>query len=161
MIRQFQRKEIDMACGVREAIPAHLQVTVNLLCKAERIFSLQKHHASSLHWDLRLQHDGTMPSWAIPKGLPVSPQEGNRLGIQVEDHDLSYADFHGYIPEGQYGAGQVELVDAGPMEILRWDDKYIKVHLHGRFYSGVWSLRNTTGKNWLVRCKELTGDVSG
>jgi len=114
------------------------------------IFSLQKHHASSLHWDLRLQTGNTMASWALPKGLPTHAAPANRLGIKVEDHDLDYADFHGHIPDG-YGAGKVELEDIGTMDVLRWDDDYIKVQLHGYTHTGVWSLRNTKGKNWIVR----------
>lgn len=141
-----------MSCGVREEIPDHLKVAVDALYEADLVFSLQKHHAKSLHWDLRLQHGNVMPSWALPKGLP-SVEDGNRLGIKVEDHDLDYATFHGHIPEG-YGAGQVELVDVGPMEVLRWDDNYIKVRLHGQIRTGVWSLRNTKGKNWLIRASK-------
>ena len=140
-------------CGIREAIPEHLREAADGLHMADLIFSVQKHHAKSLHWDFRLQQDGVMPSWALPKGLPESLGDGNRLGIKVEDHELSYATFHGTIPDG-YGAGQVELVDLGQMEVLRWDDKYIKVRLHGQQYSGVWSLRNTKDKNWIVRCSK-------
>ncbi len=138
-------------CGVREPIPEHLRDAADMAATADLIFCLQKHHAKSLHWDLRLQHGDTMPSWAVPKGIPETKADGNRLGIKVEDHALDYASFHGYIPEGQYGAGQVELIDIGPMEVLRWDDRYIKVRLDGQCHSGVWSLRNTKGKNWIVR----------
>jgi bifunctional non-homologous end joining protein LigD len=144
-----------MSCGVREEITSGLLLkAIAELGQHELIFSIQKHDAKSMHWDLRLQHGSVMPSWAVPKGLPECPEDGNRLGIKVEDHDLDYATFNGHIPEGQYGAGQVELVDCGAMEVLRWDDIYIKVRLHGLRFSGVWSLRNTKGKNWLVKCTE-------
>jgi bifunctional non-homologous end joining protein LigD len=140
-------------CGVREPIPDHLIEASDAAVSADLLFCLHKHHAKSLHWDLRLQHEGALPSWAVPKGMPESPDDGNRLGIKVEDHALDYASFHGHIPEGQYGAGQVELVDIGPMDVLAWDDKHIKVQLHGQHYRGVWSLRNTKGKNWIIRRK--------
>lgn len=144
-----------MSCGIQEPIPEQLQEAVAGLFGAERIFCLQKHHASSLHWDFRLQleHGDVMPSWAVPKGLPETSEDGNRLGIRVEDHPLAYATFHGNIPEG-YGAGQVELVDVGPIEILQADEKYIKVRLDGQVHKGVWSLRNTKGKNWIIRRSE-------
>jgi bifunctional non-homologous end joining protein LigD len=140
-----------MSCGVREPIPEHLRQAADDATIADSIFCLQKHHASSLHWDLRLQQGETMPSWAVPKCIPESKEDGNRLGIKVEDHDLDYADFHGHIPEGQYGSGQVELIDIGPMEVIKWEDRYIKVRLNGQHYKGVWSLRNTKGKNWIIR----------
>jgi bifunctional non-homologous end joining protein LigD len=141
-------------CGTRTPYPEHLMEALHGLDRTGLIFSLQKHHASSLHWDLRLQHDGVLASWAVPKGLPESAADGNRLGIKVEDHDLGYADFHGFIPEGQYGAGKVELEDIGTMDVLRWDDNYIKVRLNGSQFFGVWSLRNTKGKNWIVRASK-------
>ena len=136
-------------CGVREPLPARLQEAVDSLDRTGLIYSVQMHHAKSLHWDLRLQHGDTMASWALPKSIP-NAEKVNHLGIKVADHALSYADFHGNIPEG-YGAGQVELTDIGKLEVLRWDDKYIKVRLDGQLYKGVWSLRNTKGKNWIMR----------
>ena len=139
-----------MSCGVRHETPEHLRASVDSLAAAELVFSVQKHNASSLHWDFRLQKDGVLVSWAVPKGLPRVQTDGNRLGIQVEDHALDYADFHGEIPDG-YGACTVELEDCGPMEVIKWEDKYIKVKLNGVVHSGIWSLRNTKGKNWIIR----------
>src|SRR3954454_5114356 len=66
-------------------------------------FVIQEHHARRLHWDLRLEHDGALASWALPRGVPPAPKD-NRLAVRTEDHPLEYIDFHGEIPAGQYGA---------------------------------------------------------
>ncbi|MBI2004047.1 3'-phosphoesterase [Candidatus Pacearchaeota archaeon] len=117
------------------------------------IFVIHRHDASHLHWDLRLEMDGVLKSWAVPKEPPA--KKGiKRLAIQVEDHDLSYADFEGIIPEGNYGAGRVEIWDAGTYELLKKSEKEIEFDLHGKKLKGKFVLVKTNygkqkEKSWL------------
>ncbi|MCZ7662566.1 MAG: hypothetical protein M5U22_06360 [Thermoleophilia bacterium] len=139
----------------------------------EPLYCIQKHAASSLHYDLRLEVDGVLKSWAVPKGPSLDPKE-RRLAVMTEDHPLEYGDFEGGIPEGEYGAGTVLLWDTGWWEIDReWIGSTskkgeesdlldpvsalgkgeLKFVLHGRKLQGSWVLVQMKGrgtKNWLL-----------
>lgn len=112
------------------------------------IYSVQEHHASHLHYDLRLEKDGVLKSWAVPKGIPESGER--RLAVQVEDHPLDYAFFEGEIPEGEYGAGKVKLWDRGTYEQVLWNDKEIEIRISGQRIKGTYIMIRMNGKNWLI-----------
>jgi bifunctional non-homologous end joining protein LigD len=114
-------------------------------------FVIQEHHATALHWDFRLERDGVLVSWAVPKGLPLDPAT-NHLAVHTEDHPLEYATFEGEIPEGEYGGGQVILWDRGTYECEKWTDREVKVTLHGDRVSGRYVLFKTGNRDrdWMV-----------
>jgi bifunctional non-homologous end joining protein LigD len=112
-------------------------------------FVVQEHHASALHWDFRLERDGVLVSWAVPKGIPPDPKV-NHLAVHVEDHPLEYASFEGTIAEGEYGGGKVTIWDSGTYEIEKWTDREVKVVLHGERTQGRFVLFQTGGKNWMI-----------
>ena len=96
------------------------------------MFVIQEHHASSLHWDFRLENHGVLVSWAVPKGPPLET-DVNRLAVQTEDHPLEYGTFEGTIPQGEYGGGEVTIWDVGTIEIEKWrEGKEVIVVVHGR-----------------------------
>jgi DNA ligase D-like protein (predicted 3'-phosphoesterase) len=113
------------------------------------IYVIQKHAATHLHYDLRLEMDGVLKSWAIPKEPSTSPGV-RRLAVQVEDHPIEYANFAGTIPEGEYGAGTVEIWDSGTYKLVdRKEDKLI-VEINGNRLKGTYVLvRFKDQKNWL------------
>jgi bifunctional non-homologous end joining protein LigD len=112
-------------------------------------FVVQEHHATALHWDVRLERDGVLVSWAVPKGLPLDPAV-NHLAKQTEDHPLAYATFGGDIPRGEYGGGHVSVWDAGTYELEKWRDREVKVVLHGRRVTGRYVFFRTGGQDWML-----------
>jgi bifunctional non-homologous end joining protein LigD len=112
-------------------------------------FVIQEHHATALHWDLRLERDGVFVSWALPKGLPLTRADYH-LAVHTEEHPLEYGSFEGTIPRGEYGAGTVTIWDKGTYEREQWDDKDVKFTLHGERSSGRYGLFKTDGKNWMI-----------
>jgi bifunctional non-homologous end joining protein LigD len=112
-------------------------------------FVIQKHRATRLHYDLRLERHGAMPSWAVPKGLPIQRND-RRLAVHTEDHPIEYASFAGTIPEGHYGAGEVRVFDNGTYDLVEWDDKKVSFVLHGRRYPGLEYHLVKTRTDWLV-----------
>jgi bifunctional non-homologous end joining protein LigD len=121
-------------------------------------FVVQEHDATRLHWDLRLERDGALVSWAIPNGIPQTPKE-NRLAVHVEDHPLDYIDFEGEIPEGNYGAGTVRIWDAGTYECEKWEPKKIMVTFHGERLQGRYALFQTRSeKDWMIHRMDPPAD---
>jgi DNA ligase D-like protein (predicted 3'-phosphoesterase) len=113
-------------------------------------FVIQEHHAGRLHWDFRLELDGVLKSWAVPKGVPESPGI-KRLAVEVEDHPLDYIDFEGIIPEGSYGAGEVLIWDKGTYELTERTPNKLSFKLHGNKLEGDYILIKTKGeKDWLL-----------
>ncbi|GAA1149597.1 ATP-dependent DNA ligase [Nesterenkonia lutea] len=125
------------------------------------IFVVQEHHATALHYDTRLERDGVLVSWAVPKGPPLSTSE-QHLAVMTEDHPIEYAEFEGTIPKGEYGGGEVTIWDTGTVEIEKWEERKVRFILHGQPDGGLggvprrYALVNTSkgddhGKNWLIR----------
>jgi len=112
-------------------------------------FVVQKHQASHLHYDFRLEMDGVLKSWAVPKGVPEIAGI-RRLAVQVEDHPVDYIDFAGEIPQGQYGAGTVEIWDAGEYELEKRLPGRLEFSLKGRRLSGAYVIIHTDKNNWLL-----------
>jgi bifunctional non-homologous end joining protein LigD len=131
----------------------------------EPIFVVQRHDARRLHYDFRLERDGALASWAVPKGVPLEPGQ-QHLAVHVEDHPLEYGTFEGEIPKGQYGAGTVEIWDRGTYELLEEKKNGgLTVRLHGEKLEGTWALvpAHLSGdeKNWLiVRKRDDAADAS-
>ncbi len=127
----------------------------------EPIFVIQRHDARRLHYDFRLERNGALASWAVPKGVPLEPG-GRALAVHVEDHPIEYAKFAGEIPKGQYGAGTVEIWDNGTYELVEEKkDGGLTVRLHGKRLEGLWTLvpakLDGDPKNWLLIRKREEG----
>ena len=112
-------------------------------------FVIQEHHARRLHYDFRLEHDGVLMSWAVPKNLPDSPAV-NHLAVHTEDHPMEYLTFAGTIPKGEYGGGRVIIWDTGTYEADKFTDREVIVTLHGNRISGRYALVQTDGDQWLA-----------
>lgn len=116
-------------------------------------FVVHEHHASHLHWDLRLELGGTLVSWAVPKGPSMDPAH-KRLAIRVDDHDLGYMDFEGTIEEGSYGAGEVLIWDSGEFSLIKGsvDDGKLELELKGEKLRGAFALflMKGKGREWLI-----------
>jgi bifunctional non-homologous end joining protein LigD len=128
------------------------------------IFVVQRHDARRLHYDFRLERDGALASWAVPKGVPLEPGQ-RALAVHVEDHPLNYANFEGEIPAGQYGAGTVEIWDRGTYELVEEKkDGGLTVRLHGKRLEGMWTLvpakLDGDPKNWLLLRKRDPGGAA-
>jgi bifunctional non-homologous end joining protein LigD len=126
-------------------------------------FVVHEHSATRLHWDLRLERDGVLASWAVPKGLPPAPKE-NHLAVWTEDHPLEYVDFHGEIPKGQYGAGTMKIWDHGTYDVLKWEPRKIEVALHGERVDARYALFPITQgddpKEWMIHRMDPPADAA-
>ena len=112
-------------------------------------FVVQKHQASHLHYDFRLEMEGVLKSWAVPKGVPEISGI-RRLAVRTEDHPVDYINFAGTIPDGEYGAGTVEIWDKGTFRLDNMSSKEIEFNLQGQKLAGNYVLVHTDGKNWLL-----------
>jgi len=124
-------------------------------------FVVHEHHARRLHWDLRLERDGVLVSWAIPNGIPEDPKH-NRKAVHVEDHPLAYLDFHGTIPTGNYGAGQVTVWDHGTYVAEKWEPGKVIVVFHGERLNGRYALfrAGTAENDWMIHRMDPPADPS-
>jgi bifunctional non-homologous end joining protein LigD len=120
-------------------------------------FVIQEHHARRLHWDLRLEHDGTLVSFALPRGVPQDPKQ-NRLAVHTEDHPLEYLDFEGDIPKGQYGAGTMRIWDRGTFEAEKFRDDEVIAVFDGERMKGRYALFQTDGDNWMIHRMDPPAD---
>ncbi len=128
----------------------------------EARFVVQEHHATRLHWDLRLEHDGALASWAIPNGIPPDREE-NRLAVHTEDHPLEYLEFEGQIPAGEYGAGTMRIWDRGTYELHKWEERKVEVtfcgeRLRGRYGLFVIGRDEQTKNDWMIHRMDPPSD---
>ena len=149
------------AARTPEPVPASPHVRAS----DDRRFVIQEHHASALHWDLRLERDGVLVSWAVPKGVPPTSKRNN-LAVQTEDHPIEYLDFAGVIPKGEYGAGRMWVLDTGTYTLEKWRDDEVIATLHGSADGPLGDVRiallRTSGdgekSSWLLHRMKTTAD---
>ena len=123
-------------------------------------FVIQEHHARRLHYDLRLERDGVLASWAVPKNLPETSGRNN-LAVRTEDHPIEYLTFHGTIPKGEYGAGSMTVWDTGTYDTEKWRDDEVIVRFHGDRVEGRYALIRTEKDQWLAhRMKDQSAPAS-
>ena len=122
-----------------------------------RRFVVQEHHARRLHWDLRLENDGVLASWALPRGIPAHPDE-NRLAVHTEDHPIEYLEFEGEIPKGEYGAGTMSVWDRGTFEAEKFREDEVIATFHGERLNGRYALFRTRGDDWLIHRMDPPAD---
>jgi bifunctional non-homologous end joining protein LigD len=126
--------------------------TGNTKDEKDPIFVVQEHRSRRLHYDLRLEKEGVLKSWAVPKGIPIEKNK-KRLAVEVEDHPIDYAKFEGTIPIGQYGAGTVKIWDKGNFKTKNWENNLIEFYPKGEKLNGKYilvRLKKDIGKNWLL-----------
>jgi bifunctional non-homologous end joining protein LigD len=128
---------------------------------AARRFVIHEHSARRMHWDLRLERDGVLVCWAIPKGMPQEPKV-NHIAPHTEDHPLSYLDFEGVIPAGSYGAGTMCVWDRGTYECLKWEPRKVEVALHGERLDARYALfaigREADARDWMIHRMDPPAD---
>jgi bifunctional non-homologous end joining protein LigD len=124
-------------------------------------FVIHEHSARRMHWDLRLERDGVLVSWAIPKGMPAEPKV-NHIAPHTEDHPLSYLDFEGEIPPGSYGAGTMAIWDRGTYECLKWEPRKVEVALHGERLDARYALfaigEGEQPRDWMIHRMDPAAD---
>jgi len=129
---------------------------------AQPRFVIHEHSARRMHWDLRLERDGVLVSWAIPKGLPEEPGR-NHIAPHTEDHPLDYLDFDGEIPAGSYGAGTMRIWDRGRYECLKWEPRKVEVALHGERVDARYALfaigEGVDPKDWMIHRMDAAADA--
>jgi len=135
-----------------EPVPANNVARAEPVDSDGGVFVVQEHHARRLHWDLRLERDGVLVSWAVPKGLPIDA-DTVRLAVRTEDHPIEYAEFSGEIPAGEYGAGRMTIWDHGRYQTIKWTDAEVQVELHGERARGRYVLlrKGRESNQWLLR----------
>lgn len=112
-------------------------------------FVVQEHHARRLHWDLRLERNGVLVSWALPRGFPDAPDE-NRLAVHTEDHPLEYLTFEGDIPAGEYGGGKMTVWDAGTYDAEKFTEDKVVLRFDGKRVQGRYALFQTRDRDWMI-----------
>ena len=120
-------------------------------------FVIHEHHARRLHWDLRLEHDGALASWAVPNGIPPDTKD-NRLAVRTEDHPIEYLEFEGDIPAGEYGAGSIRIWDSGTFETDKWTEDKVEVTLSGERLTGRYALFRTRDSDWMIHRMDPPSD---